>query len=267
MDCGLHSEKNEGFPAALHVSTQTQLGKINATIELSELAKSLNTSSNILYVEYGDDIRKGDDAKKSARKHKKKKPKKYFYNQVTIHMRRENDKRVNMKIFNNGRVQMTGVIKSEQGLEKIRDLVKEFNYISEEERVSIFGHSNPIDHLQETETVLIKSNFDIGFDLDREALHRLIIYAGYYSSYEPGIYPGVNIKYYYNPLNVSPGICNCTLPCDGKGKGDACKRITVAAFKSGKIIITGGRSSENITTAYNFITEFISQNVDEIKSQ
>ena len=153
---------------------------------------------------------------------------------------------------------MTGVIKSEQGLEKIRDLVKELNYISEEERVSIFGHPNPIDHLQETETVLINSNFDIGFDLDREALHRLIIHTGYYSSYEPGIYPGVNIKYYYNPLNVSPGICNCTLPCDGKGKGDACKRITVAAFKSGKIIITGGRSSENITTAYNFITEFIS---------
>tara|TARA_B100000686_G_C16588483_1_gene862015 strand:- start:212 stop:1048 length:837 start_codon:yes stop_codon:yes gene_type:complete len=265
MDHCSNCETQKAFPSELHVSTQTQLGKINATIELSELAKSLNTSSNILYVEYGDDIRKGDNAKKSARKHKKAKPQKYFYNQVTIHIRRENDKRVNMKIFNNGRVQMTGVIKSGQGLEKMRDLIKELNSISAAERVLIFGHSDIIDHVPETETVLINSNFDIGFEIDREALHRLIIQEGYYSSYEPGIYPGVNIKYYYNPLNVNPGICNCTLPCDGKGTGNACKRITVAAFKSGKIIITGGRSDHNIVTAYNFIRAFISEHIDEIK--
>ena len=160
------SEPPGEFPSALHVSTQTQIGRINATIKLSELARVLDTSSNILYVEYGDGIKKGTDAKKSLRKHKKKKEKKYFYNQVTIHMPRESGKRVNMKIFNNGRVQMTGVIKSEQGLEKIYDFVQELNHISEEDRIKIFGHSNPIDHLQETETVLINSNFDIGFEID-----------------------------------------------------------------------------------------------------
>ena len=262
----MSSESPAEFPSALHVSTQTQIGRINATIKLSELARVLDTSSNILYVEYGDGIKKGTDAKKSLRKHKKKKEKKYFYNQVTIHMPRESGKRVNMKIFNNGRVQMTGVIKSEQGLEKIYDFVQELNHISEEDRIKIFGHSNPIDHLQETETVLINSNFDIGFEIDRETLHRLIIQTGYYSSFEPCIYPGVNIKYYYNVLNVTPGICNCETPCDGKGKGDTCKRITIAAFKSGKIIITGGKSPENIVTAYEFINLFISENIDEIQA-
>jgi len=266
MDHCSNCETHKEFPSELHVSTQTQLGKINATIELSELAKSLQCNENILYIEHGDAIRKGSDAKKSARKHKKQKPKKYFYNQVTIHMPREEDKRVNMKIFNNGRVQMTGVIKSGQGLEKVRSLVQELNRLSPEYREQIFGHSEVIDHLQETETVLINSNFDIGFEIDRESLHRLIIHTGYYSSYEPGIYPGVNIKYYYNPLNSSPGICNCETPCDGKGKGTTCKRITIAAFKSGKIIITGGKSADNIVTAYDFIREFIAEHIDEIKT-
>ena len=60
------------------------------------------------------------------------------------------------------------------------------------------------------------------------------------------------------------GICDCDKPCNGKGKDDTCKKITIAAFKSGKIIITGGRSKENIQTAYKFITEFINENKEQI---
>ena len=74
-------------------------------------------------------------------------------------------------------------------------------------------------------------------EIDREALHRLIIEKGYYSSYEPCTYPGVNIKYYENPLLNNNGICNCEITCNGKGKNDTCKKIKIAAFKSGKIII------------------------------
>ena len=264
MDHCSHTENNKKFPAELHVSTQTQIGRINATIELSELAQALQCNGHILYIEHGDAIRKGSDGKKSARKHKKQKPKKYFYNQVTIHMPREEDKRVNMKIFNNGRVQMTGVIKSGQGLEKVRELVQELNRLSSEYREKIFGHSEVIENVQETETVLINSNFDIGFEIDRESLHRLIIHEGYYSSYEPCTYPGVNIKYYHNPIHNNFGICDCEKPCNGKGKDNTCKKITIAVFKSGKIIITGGRSKENIQTAYKFITEFINENKEQI---
>ena len=46
--------------------------------------------------------------------------------------------------------------------------------------------------------VLINSDFDIKYKVQRDILHREIIDAGLYSSYEPCIYPGVNIKYYMN---------------------------------------------------------------------
>ena len=73
-------------------------------------------------------------------------------------------------------------------------------------------------------------------------------------------YPGVNIKYYLNPLRNNFGICDCEKPCNGKGLNDTCKKITIAVFKSGKIIITGGRNKNHIQKAYEFITEFIEEN-------
>ena len=72
------------------------------------------------------------------------------------------------------------------------------------------------------------------------------------------------IKYYYNPIKRNFGICDCEKPCNGKGKDNTCKKITIAVFKSGKIIITGGRNKQNINSAYQFITEFINENKDKI---
>ena len=111
---------------------------------------------------------------------------------------------------------------------------------------------------------IIQLYVDIGIKIKRNILHREIIDAGYYSSYEPCIYPGVNIKYYHNPLVNNFGICDCDKPCNGKGKDNTCKKITIVAFKSGKIIITGGRSKDNIQTAYKFITNFINNHKDQI---
>ena len=54
--------------------------------------------------------------------------------------------------------------------------------------------------------VLINSDFSIGYKVKRELVHREIVEAGMYSSYEPCIYPGVNIKYYYNQ-DTDNGIC------------------------------------------------------------
>ena len=43
---------------------------------------------------------------------------------------------------------------------------------------------------------------------------------------------------------------------NGNGDGD-CKKVTIAVFKSGKIIITGGQNKDQIETSYRFIKNFI----------
>jgi TATA-box binding protein (TBP) (component of TFIID and TFIIIB) len=111
---------------------------------------------------------------------------------------------------------------------------------------------------------LINSDFDLGYQIDREKLHRDIVENDIYSSYEPCIYPGVNIKYFINTNNTC-GICDCENMCNGKGSGcgdGQCKKVTIAVFKSGKVIITGGRNKEQINESYRFITNFIGSKKD-----
>ena len=250
---------HEQFSDNLHISAMVQLGKLNTKIDLSNLSKALETNVNILYIEHGSQISKGVNNKKFSKK--KSENRKYFYNQVTIHIfnNLKANGRVNVKVFNNGRIQMTGINSDTIGVTTINTVISEFNKLSDIQKESIFEEET-IEEVGSLETVLINSDFDIHNEINRETLHRLIIRDGYMSSYEPCTYPGVNLKYYYNPLVNNFGICDCETPCNGKGKDNTCKKITIAVFKSGKIIITGGRTKHNIQTAYKFITEFIEEN-------
>lgn len=245
------------FSENLHISTMVQIGKLNTNIILKTLAENLDINNNILYIEYGSEINKGTNNKKIS--DKKRAIKKYFYNQLTLHIynKLKENQRVNVKIFNNGRIQMTGINSDIVGNTTMDILLKEFIKLSNKN--DIFSEKE-LSQVGDLETVLINSDFDIHHEVDRESLHRIIVENGYLSSYEPCNYPGVNIKYYFNPLKRNFGICDCDKPCNGKGLNDTCKKITIAVFKSGKIIITGGRNKNHIQTAYEFITEFIEEN-------
>ena len=232
------------FSDNLHISAMVQIGKLNTEINLENLANKLDINKNILYIEYGSLVNKGENNKKFSLK--KQASRKYFYNQLTIHMFNELKKnnRVNVKIFNNGRIQMTGINNDKIGEQTINLLVKELNVFKEDKE--IFTISEEIRSIGELETVLINSDFDIKMPIKRDVLHRLIVKEGYLSSYEPCNYPGVNIKYYYNPLldNKESVIANVLVM--EKEKDNTCKRITIAVFKSGSIIITGGRNKRRI---------------------
>ena len=122
---------------------------------------------------------------------------------------------------------MTGINSDLVGSTTIDILLKEFNKLSNND---IFNE-NEILQIGDLETVLINSDFDIKCEINRENLHRVIVDNGYLSSYEPCNYPGVNIKYYFNPLKRNFGICDCDKPCNGKGLNNTCKKITIAVLK------------------------------------
>tara|TARA_A100001015_G_scaffold310569_1_gene412235 strand:+ start:501 stop:914 length:414 start_codon:yes stop_codon:yes gene_type:complete len=79
------------------------------------------------------------------------------------------------------------------------------------------------------------------------------------------------VLYYWNKETLgteNEGVCQCKSKCLGKGNGDGdgqCKKITIAAFQSGSIIITGANSIEQINDAYAFINKVISQNYELIR--
>ena len=113
---------------------------------------------------------------------------------------------------------------------------------------------------------MINSDFNVGSAINRENLHQLMVSNEMYSSFEPCIYPGVNIKYFYNSCHQG-GACKCERVCNGKGLGNGdgnCRRITIAVFKSGNIIITAAMNREQLEVCYKFIDGFIKKHGDNV---
>ena len=235
----------------LRISTITCILQISNDIDLKKVYEDVPITNYIPFIEYGAANTPKGFSKKMLRKKRKKTKKKIFYNQATLHVFHD-QKIMNVKLFNNGKIQITGLKKEDQGPKLIESLIEYLKDIDVmEEDTYLMNHK----------LVLINSDFDLGFEINRDALQREIIEAGIYSSYEPCIYPGVNIKYFIN-INNFDGICCCESMCNGKGRADGdgrCKKITIAVFKSGKVIITGGQSIEQLETAYYFIQDFIDE--------
>ena len=237
----------------LRISTMTAISKLSSDIDLKKLYENFKINDIIHFIEYRDNPTKGF-SEKSLRKKRKKVIKKVFYNQVTLHLFYK--KLINVKVFNNGKIQMTGLKYEEQGKQVINLLINELikcnidNTIFKEDKLESL----------EYRIVLINSDFDIKYKVNRELLHREIIRLEMCSSYEPTIYPGVNMKYYYNDAFDNLGVCKCSNRCNGKGSayGDGeCKRVTIAIFNSGKIIITGGKNLKQLNTCYEFISNIL----------
>jgi hypothetical protein len=79
--------------------------------------------------------------------------------------------------------------------------------------------------------------------------------------------------YYWNKdYNDYPikGKCYCTKKCTGKGNGEGdgnCKKVTTAVFQSGSVLITGGRSMEQIKDGYDFINSILKSEFMEIRKK
>ena len=199
---------------------------------------------------------------------KRKKSKNIFFNQSTLVVRRqyatENNspvfKEVNIKLFKNGGIQMTGIPSDKFAQETLAWLAKQMSNFSQP---VLDGEAKP----QRYSIQLINSDYKVNGNINREKLHEILIHRyNLFSSFESTIYQGCDTKYFYNdaaktvPGSVE-GICPCgeTL-CVGNGDGytlGQCKEITISPFHTGSIIITGARRFEQIEKAYVFINKIL----------
>ena len=190
-----------------------------------------------------------------------------------------NTKDTNVKIFNNGKLQMTGIPKPESGIVVCNYICDILKKMYEEESpdcknsIIIKNDDEPVNFsLKSYKTVMINTCYEIGHFIDRESLYRKLI--NQYSLnaiYDSEGYPGVRLEYYYNTNTVkthNEGKCICTDKCKGKGTGigeNQCRKISIAIFQSGSAIIAGGCSdAQPIYDAYDFVNNIISEILPEI---
>ena len=187
---------------------------------------------------------------------------KSFFNQSTMVIRQkimedceEKDqswKEVNVKLFANGGIQMTGVTSEPFARKTINWLLDTLQKLPE----SPFKEKATI---QRFSVQLINTDYALDKFINQDALHKLLINEyNLFSMLEKTIYQGVNTKFFYNTMNPGVGICQCTTTCKGQGTGNGngqCKRITMSIFRTGKIIITGARLISQIEAAYDFLNK------------
>jgi TATA-box binding protein (TBP) (component of TFIID and TFIIIB) len=186
---------------------------------------------------------------------------KSFFNQSTIVVRKRRDegetafKEVNVKLFANGGFQMTGVTDEEFSRDVISWMISRINTF--ETQIT----TTPL-QLTKFNVQLLNSDYKMNAQAKRAELHKILCEVYNLSStLETTIYQGVNTKYYYNETSpAGGGICRCPKFCSGQGDGTevgACKRITIAVFQTGSIIITGARTRRQLDEAYDFMNRIL----------
>jgi hypothetical protein len=257
----------------LRISTMVATAQFNTTLNLTQLFEDIQPiliplwwpGEGVLKFEHRDQVI-GQSHRDALTK--RKISSKSFFNQSTLVLRRPNPaapgwKEVNLKLFANGSVQMTGISSEEFAIDTLNWLIAETKNLPR----SPWGGEPSVVNFNKQ---LINSDFSVGCHLRRDRLHEIITREySIFSILESTIYQGVNTKYYYNEAGdkTRPGQCTCKEFCQGQGDGSGegqCKRITISFFQTGNIIITGARHMKQINEAYEFVKEFLVRHAADI---
>jgi hypothetical protein len=243
-----HKEYELKF-SPLRVSTMTTTVQLGVKINIPRLYETVPLlpywylSNGILKIQTGTSSR-GVSCVNLMKQEKKTKGKiaKAFFNQATLVVRREVSpsywKEINVKLFKNGGIQMTGIRSSEMAQETM-------TWLLEHLQTTCTDLFDGTPHIHKFQVHLINSDFSIGAPIRQEALHALITETYHLPSlYETTVYQGVKTKYFFNDavpiISGREGRCNCPTLCVGNGTGSGlnqCKKITISPFQTGQVII------------------------------
>ena len=186
----------------------------------------------------------------------RKKKRGAFYNCFVLLLRmkyQDSFKEIHIKIFNTGKLEIPGIQKDElliQTLDKLVEILRPFV-------------NKPIEYdKDDIETVLINSNFECGYEINRNTFYNILKYKYNLNvTYDPCSYPGIQCKYYYNKDNPkNNGVCNCGEQCSKKGSGvgiNQCLEISFMIFRTGSVLIVGHCDEDILKIIYEFLKKIL----------
>jgi TATA-box binding protein (TBP) (component of TFIID and TFIIIB) len=229
----------------------------------------VNNTEDILLMLGNIHVLENNSLKKHGRQ-KNKKDNENFYNSCSIIVKASLDvKCVNIKLFNNGKITLTGAKSEFDGYNSSCVLLDE---IKKEKNIFIDMNDEEIEttKIGKYSITMINSDFNTNFKIDLLKLLGILNQTEkeIFTKFNPEKYRGLIIGYYWNlDKKIQDGKCLCKSKCNGKGdgKGDGrCKKITISVFKSGSVIITGGRLVKQIEDAYRSINIILKQHYHDI---
>ncbi|MDC1151142.1 hypothetical protein OAS95_01060 [Pelagibacteraceae bacterium] len=118
-----------------------------------------------------------------------------FYNCFALILRfkfQEQYREIHVKVFNTGKLEIPGVLNLEM-LSIVKQMILDLLTSYTDSSLEFLEHDIE-------SNVLINSNFNCGFYIDRDKLHNILRSSKYNieTAYDPCSYPGVKCKYYFN---------------------------------------------------------------------
>ena len=169
-----------------------------------------------------------------------------FYNCFVIILRMKIDKtfkEFHVKVFNTGKLEIPGIQNETT-----------FQLILSEVITTLQPHIEPklAYKLDSEMTVLINSNFNCGFFINREALYDILKFKyNIQAIYDPCSYPGIQCKFYYNP---DVGIQNgCQISEENKHLYKNIKQVSFMIFRTGSVLIVGKCDENVLMIIYDFL--------------
>ena len=165
-------------------------------------------------------------------------------------------KEVHIKVFNTGKLEIPG-IKSDSILKPLLSLL--ISIIS-----PYISSDKPITYLKDKcETVLINSNFNCGYFIDRDKLFDLLKYKyNIKCAFDPCSYPGIQSVFYYNHSAAEQ---NGKKLIENKDQKNVTK-VSVMIFRTGSVLVVGKSNEETIQYVYEFFKDLLNNEYDNISN-
>jgi hypothetical protein len=173
------------------------------------------------------------------------KKKQAFYNCFVMIIRLkivDEFKEFHIKVFNTGKLEIPGV-QNDSMFELVLKTI-----------ISILQPHSPtqLSYNKKSDTVLINSNFNCGFYIDREALYDILRYKyNIQAIYDPCSYPGIQCKFYYNKdIGIQTGK---QITTENKVKFTNIVEVSFMIFRTGSVLIVGMCDDDVLFEIYNFL--------------
>jgi hypothetical protein len=174
------------------------------------------------------------------------KKKSAFYNCFVLILRIKIDcvyKDFHVKVFNTGKLEIPG-IQNDKSFEIILEEIIRILQPYFEDKLSYKPNSD--------ETVLINSNFNCGFYINREILFDIFKFKyNIQAIYDPCSYPGIQCKFYFNPdVEIQNG---CQISEENKLLYKNIKEVSFMIFRTGSVLIVGKCDENLLLSIYEFL--------------
>lgn len=184
------------------------------------------------------------------------KKKQAFYNCFVIIIRLKIDvvfREFHIKVFNTGKMEIPGVQNDtmfEMVLKNIIEILQPHI-------------DKPMSYNKTSDTVLINSNFNCGFYIDRERLYDILKYKyNIHAIYDPCSYPGIQSKFYYNnDVGIQTGI---QINSENKAKYKNITEVSFMIFRTGSVLIVGMCEENILVEIYEFLKLLLKAEFNEI---